>query len=81
MYTEVNEAIEVLVHFSQGQFKPFRFLWNKRVFNIQRITTSYKSKDGGVLKYFFAVESQHNLYEISYTTANQSWLITKTFSL
>lgn len=73
----INEPIETLVHFYSGSLKPFRFLWRGRAYPITDITTTYQTKDGGIKKLVFAVQSGPNLYELVYNTATHTWFLSQ----
>lgn len=73
MITKVNDHIEALVHFKNGNLKPFRFLWKGHPYPINRITTTYSSKNGGVTYLIFSVESAGNLYELIYNSSDHTW--------
>ena len=73
MYQPVHEEIEVIGVFAKGCFTPKKFLWNKRVINIEQITLSSLVKDGGVRNRFYSALNQGNLYRLNYNLDTQHW--------
>ncbi len=77
MITQIEDEVEVLVHFHQGHFKPLRFLWKNHSYSIGSITCEYRTCDGGNAFIHFATLSSGNLYELTYNLQNHHWQLTK----
>lgn len=46
MYKDLDEPIDVIVHFEKGALKPLRILWQGRSFKIVRVTGTWKAPKG-----------------------------------
>ncbi len=76
MVTPINEPIQVLVHFKHARLIPLRFLWKNRSYHVDNITTQYHTHDGAIRHLHFAVQSNGNLYQLSYNLSHHSWTLT-----
>ena len=87
MQAEIKEKIQVVSLFENGQIKPILFSWRKRIYKILRIVFSYSkgsssaySKDIGREKiFYFSVETEESIFEISFNVNRFSWEIEKVF--
>ncbi|HEY5595047.1 MAG TPA: hypothetical protein VIL61_07820 [Nitrospiria bacterium] len=74
MITEVGEPIKVGAVFDPEQaIAPKWFVWNGRKYVVQRVTFTWKVRDGQKLFYHFAVTDEANLYELTYDASALSW--------
>jgi hypothetical protein len=74
MITEVGEAIKVGAVFDPEQIiQPKWFVWNGRKYAIEKVTFTWKVRDGQKIFYHFAVTDGANLYELTYDASTLSW--------
>ncbi|MBI3596545.1 MAG: hypothetical protein HY203_05265 [Nitrospirae bacterium] len=74
MITEIGESVTVGVVFDPEKIiVPKWFVWNGRKYAIQRVTFSWKVRDGQKLFHHFAVTDGANLYELTYEASALSW--------
>ena len=79
MVRDINEPIAVLTRFSKGQIDPLRFKWNKRVYDIDRVSGKWEEREGQYKLYYFAVVTrEEDYYEIIYNTRTMSWVLSRT---
>jgi hypothetical protein len=74
MMTEVGETIKVGAVFEPEQtISPKWFVWDGRKYSIERVTFSWKVREGQRLFHHFAVTDGVNLYELTYDVSALSW--------
>lgn len=74
MMTDVGESIKVGAVFEPEQtLQPKWFVWNGRKYTIERVTFTWKVRDGLKILYHFAVTDEANLYELTYDASTLSW--------
>lgn len=74
---ELNEKIEVLAHFSNGKIKPEIFTWKNREYKIKKITYAWQERAGQEIISYFSVDTDPNLYQISFNNTSFRWQIDK----
>lgn len=80
METQIKEKIKVACLFEKGQIKPLAFCWRKRTLKILRIAFSYSKVIGRERIFYFSVETETGLFEISFNREKFSWEIEKIFN-
>jgi len=74
MITEVGETVKVGAVFEPEQvLVPKWFVWNGRKFSIQRVTFTWKVRDGQRWFHHFAVTDEARVYELTYDVSSLSW--------
>ncbi|MEW6324747.1 MAG: hypothetical protein AB1515_05115 [Nitrospirota bacterium] len=78
MLTEIGEVIKVGAVFDPEQGEghgiiPKWFIWQGRRFTVDRITFSWKVRDGRMIFHHFAVINGATLYELTYNAAMLDW--------
>lgn len=86
MLTEIGEVIKVGAVFGPEQgIAPKWFLWNGRRYAVDRITFTWKVRDGQMVFHHFAVTSGSasggNLYELTYNAATLEWKLMNVSSM
>lgn len=76
-HEELNEKIEVLVRFNNGKIKPEFFIWKSREYKIRRITYSWQERLGLEIISYFSVDTDPDLYQISFNNTSFRWQIDK----
>ncbi len=75
MYQTIHENIIVSGSFKNASFKPEKFEWNRKDFQIDEITSLHNLRDGGVKKRRYAVVSSGNLYLLEYNLDKETWIL------
>jgi len=75
MHTEqINDPIEVIVHFSEKSIHPLRFQWNGRAYKITKILYKWDIREGDYKTYRFRVQAGTSVvYEIIFNTEKMRW--------
>jgi hypothetical protein len=74
MITEIGEPIKVGAVFDPEQILiPKWFVWNGRKYTIERITFTWKVREGHKTFHHFAVTDGTNLYELTYDAVTLAW--------
>jgi hypothetical protein len=71
----LDERIEVLSWFRNGNIQPRAFIWNKKIYKIKQITYRWQERLGQAAISYFSVLTKANLYQISFNNASYSWKI------
>ena len=74
---ELNEKIEALARFADGKVKPEIFIWKNREYRIKKITYSWQERQGLEIISYFSVDTDPNLYQISFNNTSFRWQIDK----
>lgn len=70
----VREPIRVAVVFGPGRtIKPVWFEWRRRKHTISQTTYTWSDKVGETNRLHFSVSDGEALYELMYSTTDQSW--------
>jgi hypothetical protein len=79
MVRGIDEPISVLTRFSKGQIDPLRFKWDKRVYDIDRVSGKWEEHEGQFKRYYFAVVTrEEDYYELVYSTRTMGWSLSRT---
>ncbi|MBI3610535.1 MAG: hypothetical protein HY204_07535 [Nitrospirae bacterium] len=74
MLTEIREPIKVGAVFEpEGTIIPKWFVRNGRKYVVQKVTFTWKVRDGQKALYHFAVTDGVNLYELTYDAVTSAW--------
>jgi hypothetical protein len=74
MMAEIGDSVKVGAVFDPEQtLQPKWFVWNGRKYVIERVTFTWKVRDGQKTFYHFAVTNGANLYELTYDASTLSW--------
>ncbi|MEK6727055.1 MAG: hypothetical protein AABY28_00060 [Candidatus Omnitrophota bacterium] len=74
---ELNEKIEVLARFVNGKVKPEILIWKNREYRIKKITYSWQERQGLEIISYFSVDTDPNLYQISFNNTSFRWQLDK----
>ena len=78
MYKDLDEQIDVIVHFEKGALKPLRFLWKDRSFRVSRVTGRWKAPQGDKwMRHYSVVDSADNVFILTYDERMTRWAISK----
>jgi len=77
---ELNERVEVLTWFRNGKIQPRIFIWNHKKYKIKNITYNWQERRGQELISHFSVNTNLNLYQISFNNTSFAWRIVKVIS-
>jgi hypothetical protein len=81
MFETLNDAVDVLVVFTEGRIRPLRFRWKGRVIRIGRVTGEWTRREGANRLSHFSVEAQGTeTFELCYDPRGLSWKICKAWS-
>ena len=74
MITEVDETVSVGAVFDKSRAVfPRWFVWHGRKYTIQRVTFSWKVKEGILFNYHYSVTDGTNLFELCYVPHTLDW--------
>ncbi len=80
IYEDINEAIEVISHFSAGKLKPLRFKWKERVYKVSKINGVWVNKEGYHKKHHYSVIADNSDYfELNFDTDDFIWKIGRVY--
>lgn len=77
--TSIGEKIRVVCLFEDGKIKPLVFSWRKRVYKILQVVFSHSKNIGKERIFYFSVECEGGVFEISFNVNRFSWEIEKAF--
>ncbi len=70
--TDINKKVEVAAVFSGG-VRPVKFRWNGRVYPVEEITYTWRTRDGEASLVHFSVTDGATLYELVYNQSTMEW--------
>ncbi|NCS97881.1 MAG: hypothetical protein GW762_04805 [Candidatus Pacebacteria bacterium] len=73
MYQTIHEPIWVVGIYKNAQFIPKKFKWKDQELYISEITLSNNVKDGAILKRWYSVIAENNLYRIEFNRTSEQW--------
>ena len=74
---QLNERIQVLAWFKNGKILPELFVWNNKEYKIEKITYNWQERRGQEIINYFSVNTNPDLYQISFNNTTCSWKIDK----
>jgi len=77
---ELNERIQVFAWFRKGRCEPRLFVWNGKTYKIKNVTYHWQERQGQELIHCFSVNTDLDLYEISFHTLSLCWHMVKVIS-
>lgn len=77
MINEIKEPIKVGAIFSSNRIKPVWFVWKKNRYDIERVTFSWRSREGSAPIHHFSVTDGANLYELCFNTKTSEWILNR----
>ena len=80
MYTIVNEPISVGAIFSSGKITPRFFIWDRKKYQVEKVTYFWRSKTGNVPILHFTVTNDESVYEISYNSGTARWHLERVYA-
>jgi len=80
METAINEKIRVVSLFEKGQLKPLLFSWRNRNYKIVRQVFTYSKDIGKEKVFYFSVDTNGGVFELSFNREKFSWEINKIFN-
>lgn len=73
-FEEIDEPIEVIMHFDLGGMHPIRFKWRKRAYRIAQVNGTWASPRGRGRIYHFHVSTEDaNSFELLFDSENMRW--------
>ena len=76
MFEEIHEIIEVIVYFDGEKFRPIRFRWSGRAYQVSQINSTWSMRKGNIREYHFHVSTKESgSFELIYNTDNFVWKI------
>ena len=73
--TRIDEKIEVLAKFSQGDLTPLLFRYRDRVYKIESVDLKYDLQNGDIISRTFCVTSSGNSYKLSFHNREMNWYL------
>ncbi len=76
MTEEILEPVEVVCWFRGGGVLPCRFRWNGRVYRVERVSSSWESREGVYRRLHYMVGTRAgDSYEIHLDTESMKWTL------
>ncbi len=76
MFSRIDAPVRVAVIFGPGaRVQPVWFEWDRRKYSINTVTYRYEGRDGNSRLLHFTVMVDDGLYELTYNTSDQLWLL------
>ena len=69
----MNELVEVLARFANGQMQILRFYWRGRTYEVVKTTIKLERTDGGRQFWCFGVQTKTMVAELAMEKANLMW--------
>lgn len=79
METLINERVKVVTLFAQGKIKPILFKWQNRIHKILKVDFSYTKAVGKEKIFYFSIETESGVFELSFNREKFSWNLEKAF--
>jgi hypothetical protein len=74
MDQEIDQPIDVIAAFQEGEMIPVRFRWNGRVIKIARVTGRWKTDEGRFrIKRFAVIDGNLQFCRLSYRERTGEW--------
>ena len=81
MFETVNDPVDVLTVFVDGQVRPLRFRWQGRVMRVRRVTGAWTRREGQQLLQFFAVQTPaEDTYELCFDPRGPRWTLCRAWT-
>jgi hypothetical protein len=59
---------------------PLKFLWNNRLYTIEKINLTYHHYEGRTKFYYFAVSDSANYFKMQFDSNSLNWTLLETYS-
>lgn len=78
MIQSVQEPIEVITVFADGNIRPLRFKWRTRVVKVSQVTGEWVRKDGDSRIHCYSVLGEtQDYFELAYDSRKVQWTLMK----
>ena len=71
----LNEPIKVRADFEGGRVRPILFKHGGKVFAVERLAAAWEERDGGGKVFYYSVESQGAVYQLSWHVQDGLWYL------
>lgn len=75
METEINEPINLIAQFKNGQTQPLAFRWQNKNYQIDKINLRYQQTQGKSNLIYFSVNTQAGVYILMFDQQGLTWKI------
>ncbi|PLX26553.1 hypothetical protein C0583_07055 [Candidatus Parcubacteria bacterium] len=75
----MNDKIEVIARFKDGDVMPAAFRWQNRVYDSLKLNMVHKERDGNDMIYYFSVSDEANFFRLAFFTRDLNWKIQEVF--
>ena len=79
MTEEILEPVDVAAVFGNNQIRPRWFVWKNRRYPVEKITYTWREKEGEEVICYFSVTSSATLYYLAYHTKKLKWVLDRIF--
>jgi len=80
MLEKINEPIEVIVYFHDGQVRPLRFKWRAQVYDNLKINLIHHNGSVEDKVYYFNVSDVVNSFRLSLSPSNMTWKLEELYT-
>lgn len=75
MYHAIQEPISVAGIYERGQFRPVKFKWRQRVYQVEELCSQYDFRDGSIPKRRFSATVAGTTYLLEFDRHKESWTL------
>jgi hypothetical protein len=81
MFESLNDPVDVITAFVDGNVQPLRFRWQGRVVKVKRVTGQWNRREGQSLLRYFAIETAGaDTYELCYDPRALRWMLSRAWT-
>jgi hypothetical protein len=81
MFESLNDPVDVITAFVDGNVQPLRFRWQGRVVKVKRVTGQWNRREGQSLLRYFAIETAGSeTYELCYDPRALRWMLSRAWT-
>jgi hypothetical protein len=81
MFDSLNDPVDVLTAFVDGQVRPLRFRWRGKVVRVRKVTGTWQRREGSSMVQYFSIDGGGaDSYELCYDPRAARWILSRAWS-
>lgn len=80
MQTITNEPVSVLVAFTDGRVKPWKFRWGSKIYDVKRVNLIHGSQEGRSRIFTFHVSDDDHAWTLRFNTETMDWRLVEAYT-
>jgi hypothetical protein len=80
MHTTTDEPIGVLVAFSDGRVKPWKFRWGTKIYEVKRVNLIHSAHEGRSRVFFFNVSDDDHAWKLRFNAETLEWRLVEAYT-